>query len=39
MSETSRLAPILVANAAGYSRLVGADEKRTLTRCFGPRSD
>ena len=29
---TRRLAAILAADVAGYSRLMGADEERTLTR-------
>jgi adenylate cyclase len=36
MSETRKLAAILVADVAGYSRLAGADEERTLR---GLRSD
>src|ERR1700728_4534130 len=32
MSETRKLAAILVADVAGYSRLAGADEDRTLAR-------
>ena len=39
MSETRKLAAILVADAVGYSRLVGADEERTLARLRGVRSD
>jgi adenylate cyclase len=31
MSETRKLAAILVADVAGYSRLAGADEDRTLS--------
>jgi hypothetical protein len=30
MSETRKLAAILVSDAVGYSRLTGADEERTL---------
>jgi hypothetical protein len=32
MSETRKLVAILVADVVGYSRLVGADEDRTLAR-------
>jgi adenylate cyclase len=32
MSETRKLAVILVSDVAGYSRLGGADEERTLAR-------
>jgi adenylate cyclase len=32
MSQTRRLAAILAADVAGYSRLMGADEDRTLER-------
>ena len=32
MSETRKLAAILVADVVGYSRLAGADEERTLAR-------
>ena len=32
MSETRKLAAILVADIVGYSRLTGADEERTLAR-------
>jgi adenylate cyclase len=32
MSQTCRLAAILVADVAGYSRLMGADEEGTLER-------
>jgi hypothetical protein len=39
MSETRKLAAILVADVAGYSRLAGADEDRTLVRLRGLRSD
>ena len=39
MSETRKLAAILVADVVGYSRLAGADEDRTLVRLRGLRSD
>src|ERR1700755_493767 len=39
MSETRKLAAILVADVVGYSRLAGADEVRTLARLRGLRSD
>ena len=39
MSETRKLAAILVADVVGYSRLTGADEDRTLARLRGLRSD
>ena len=39
MSETRKLAAILVADVVGYSRLAGADEERTLPRLRGLRSD
>ena len=39
MSETSKLAAILVADVVGYSRLAGAEEERTLARLRGLRSD
>jgi len=32
MSETRKIAAILVADVVGYSRLAGADEDRTLSR-------
>jgi class 3 adenylate cyclase len=32
MAETGKLAAILVADVAGYSRLAGADEDRPGTR-------
>ena len=35
MSETRKLAAILVADVVGYSRLAGADEDRTLARLEG----
>ncbi len=39
MSETRKLAAILVADVVGYSRLAGADEDRTLARLRGLRND
>ncbi len=39
MSQTRKLAAILVADVVGYSRLAGADEDRTLSRLRGLRSD
>ena len=39
MSETRKLAAILVADVVSYSRLAGADEDRTLARLRGLRSD
>src|ERR1700747_1556280 len=39
MSETRKLAAILVADVVGYSRLTGADEERTLARLRALRSD
>jgi adenylate cyclase len=39
MSETRKLAAILVSDVVGYSRLAGADEGRTLSRLRGLRSD
>jgi adenylate cyclase len=39
VSETRKLAAILVADVVGYSRLAGADEDRTLSRLRGLRSD
>jgi adenylate cyclase len=39
MSDTRKLAAILVADVVGYSRLAGADEDRTLARLRGLRSD
>ena len=39
MSETRKLAAILVADVVGYSRLAGADEDRTLARLRAFRSD
>jgi TolB-like protein/class 3 adenylate cyclase len=39
MSETRKIAAILVADVVGFSRLVGADEDRTLARLRALRSD
>jgi TolB-like protein/class 3 adenylate cyclase/Tfp pilus assembly protein PilF len=39
MTETRKLAAILVADVVGYSRLAGAGEDRTLARLRGLRSD
>jgi len=39
MSETRKIAAILVADVVGYSRLAGADEDRTLSRLRGLRRD
>src|SRR6476660_6945425 len=39
MSETRKIAAILVSDVVGYSRLVGADEDRTLARLRTLRSD
>jgi adenylate cyclase len=39
MSESRKLAAILVADVVGYSKLAGADEERTLARLRGLRSD
>jgi adenylate cyclase len=39
MSETRKIAAILVADVVGYSRLAVADEDRTLSRLRGLRSD
>ena len=39
MTESRKLAAILVADVVGYSRLAGADEDRTLSRLRGLRSD
>jgi adenylate cyclase len=39
MSESRKLAAMLVADVVGYSRLAGADEDRTLARLRGLRSD
>ena len=38
MPETRKLAAILAADVAGYSRLTRADEDRTLARLRGLRS-
>jgi adenylate cyclase len=39
MPETRKLAAILTADVAGYSKLAGADEERTLARLRALRSD
>jgi adenylate cyclase len=39
VSETRKLAAILVADIVGYSRLASVDEDRTLARVRGLRSD
>ena len=39
MSQTRKIAAILVADVVGYSRLTGADEDRTLARLRALRSD
>src|SRR5688572_26344437 len=39
MSETRKIAAILVVDVVGYSRLAAADEVRTLSRLRGLRSD
>ncbi|MFZ0603895.1 MAG: adenylate/guanylate cyclase domain-containing protein [Roseiarcus sp.] len=39
MSETRKIAAILVADVVGYGRLAGADEDRTLARLRALRSD
>ena len=39
MSQTRRLAAILAADVAGYSRLIGADEEGTLNRLRAIRTD
>jgi adenylate cyclase len=39
MTETRKLAAIVVADVVGYSRLAGADEDRTLARLRALRSD
>jgi adenylate cyclase len=39
MGETRKIAAIFVADIVGYSRLVGADEDRTLSRLRSLRSD
>ena len=39
MSQTRRLAAILAADVAGYSRLMGADEEGTLKRLKALRNE
>jgi adenylate cyclase len=39
MASVRRLAAILAADVAGYSRLIGADEEGTLRRLRGFRAD
>jgi len=39
MTETRKLAAILAADVAGYSKLAGSDEERTLARLRALRSD
>ena len=39
MSQTRRLAAILAADVAGYSRLIGADEGGTLRRLKAIRAE
>ena len=39
MTETRKIAAILVADVVGYSQLAGTDEDRTLSRLRGLRSD
>jgi hypothetical protein len=39
MSETLKLAAILVTDVVGYSRLAGTDEERTLARLRALRCD
>ena len=39
MSETRKLAAILVSDVVGFSRMASADEDRTLSRLRGLRSD
>jgi adenylate cyclase len=39
LSETRKIAAILVSDVVGYSRLAGADEDRILARLRGLRSD
>src|SRR5271166_131874 len=39
MTESRKIAAILVADVVGHSRLAGADEDRTLSRLRGLRSD
>jgi hypothetical protein len=38
MPEAQRLAPPLVADVVGYSRLAGTDDERTLARLLALRS-
>jgi adenylate cyclase len=39
MSQTRRLAAILAADVAGYSRLIGVDEEGTLKRLRSIRAE
>lgn len=39
MNQTRRLATILAADVAGYSRLIGADEEGTLARLKAIRAE
>ena len=39
MTETRKLAAILAADVAGYSRLAATDEERTVARLRGLRTD
>jgi adenylate cyclase len=39
MAETRKLAAIVAEDVAGYSKLTGADEERTLARLPALRSD
>ena len=39
MSESRKLAAILVADVVGFGRLAGTDEERTLSRLRGLRTD
>ena len=39
MTVTSRLAAILAADVAGYSRLIGTDEEGTLARLKAHQSE
>ena len=39
MTESRKLVAILAADVAGYSKLAGADEERTLARLRALRSD
>ena len=39
MSQTRRLAAILAADVAGFSRLIGADEEGTLNRLRAMRTE